>query len=345
MRKAYLLFTALVLGSAHAVNPPVSESPVPSAALPLVVVLPPFEHFRSDYNRATLGSASDPLIITPCLLHPPVEWQREMCARLHGAPRWYPQTHSYNVAQGHDRYWVLAVNDEPAFERGSAGPPNQSLPINTGIVTVEPLAHGVRLGLSGDAAGSSVPGGTPFVSYGLQAGRGYGDASIFGHSAALLSFDVTLERLSGDGEVGDAIHFFIEVTFERGGRRTGIRSADRKMLWLFLGEKNAGFNGSFNWNWPVVDSMWFPGNPIEFLNASDYARRCHADLAQIPLAQASVGRIHHFDIDLEKMVECMAGASADDRVLISGLHFALEANFPGENTIVASFTNISLSRK
>jgi hypothetical protein len=58
-----------------------------------------------------------------------------------------------------------------------------------------------------------------------------------------------------------------------------------------------------------------------------------------------VGRVRRFEIDLEKMVECMAGASVGDRVAISGLHFALEANFPRANTIVATFTNISLARK
>ena len=344
MRIAWLVSLLLGVGGAHAVQPRETDGSLHASVLPLVATLPPFERIRTDYSRASLGSAADPLLITRCLLEPVVEWQETMCASIERAPRAWRSTHSMNAESGFDRYWVVAVNDEPAFQPSNLGPPNQSLAINGGAVMVQPLPGGVRLGLVHEEGAQPLPGGTPFVSYGLQAGRGFGETTLLAEDPAVVSFDVTLEALSGDDRVGAAIHFFVEVTLVRPGE-PATRAAERRMLWLFLGEKNAGFNGAFNWNWPIVDSMWFPGNRIDFRTASEYARTCDASVAELPLDPAAVGRSQRYEIDLERMAACLVDAGDGRAARVSGIHFALEANFPRANVLRVRFERISLARK
>ncbi|MBK9295094.1 MAG: hypothetical protein IPM57_11765 [Oligoflexia bacterium] len=310
----------------------------------MVLDLPPYDHYRTDFQWSEIGSEQYPIRIAPqCTFFPVEDWQKSLCEHINQAARTFKNTFSYNTQNNFARYWALHVNDEPAFQSTNWGPPGQSLPINTGLVTVEPLYNGIRLGLSNEQfPGFIPPGGTPFIGYGLQADHGGGCQNVLPHKRFTISFYVTLEDIQGDDLVGDSIHFWIQTQTLK--NPIG-RYPNREMLWLFLGEKNTGANASINWNWPVIDSMFYPGNPIHFMTASHFSQQCGQQVEQIPLTQDSVGKTYFYHIDIEKMVNCMGTFGPKESVSISGIWFALENNMPRLNSIKASFTNVFVIEK
>lgn len=298
---------------------------------------PPYTQFRTDFDSASKGMINDPVTIDPCQLQPIVGWQADLCANINRATRGHFYSNSYNVNKNFSRFWVLHVNDEPAFEADNSGPPGQSLPVNGGVVGVVPLSNGVQLELSNLALnGASTPGGIPFIGYGLQMGRGAGNSPLLPNANYIFSFDVTLNSiatslLSSQGVI--SIHFFVETQ----------AAGKRKFSWVFLGRKNSGYVGSMVWNWPIRESMWYPGAVIDGDNGANISSRCNIAVPEVQMSANGLGKTVHYDIDLAKYISCVSGLAADTP--ITGIHFALEESAYQANYIKASFTNISTRPK
>lgn len=318
---------------------PPEEPPLPETPATEIFSFPAFADYRTDYNTETEGTSANPLTLSPCSSNFSVEaWQTSLCNGSDSA-QVYPHAFSYNLNRNLSRYWVLSVNHEPAFKVNNNGPPNQSLAINSAgaIMSVNAIQSGFEIGIDSRLANAQVPEGNPFLSYGLQVGRGVTENYILPNSRYIFSFDLTLTDTGHSNPnifTGSSIHFWIETQHQ------GVR----QFSWIFLGERNTlSFPYRHFWNWPISESMWSPGAQIAFINSTHY-QTCQS-IPVINLYTPSVGSSYHYDLDFEKLVTCLSLLPSDTK--ITGIHFALEQNFTrqAQNWVKIKVQNLKFSDK
>lgn len=272
--------------------------------------------YRTDFDSQTEGTSTNPLTyddpnapIYP--LEPPYLGYVNTClfnnVSCGSGPTAQQQSYHYSsspsVWNANANFWVLSVNNEPAFNNirtilqaggpttANLGPPNQvhQLYSNThanwtqtpaSFATVEPSIVGETFprahlivrhwgsSYSNDANGEF---GIPFISIGAHEGRGH--ASEVGAIRSTTRPDTVKfkariwDYLEPDG---GGLWFFMFAVTEWGGKQRG----------LFIGLKGIGAGTDWStsykdgtnlqWNWPIQESFYHPGIDFAFIDTEDF---------------------------------------------------------------------------
>lgn len=307
---------------------------------------------RTDYNDPSKGTANSPLTLDSCQYIPGEDelvvtagpsWNTKECKTQ---PVVYPASNSFTTVSGwpQDRYWVLSVNNEPAYGAGvNSGPPNQSLPVlkpGNGVFGLEILEDvsnvesGKKIILSLDHyfAQKGAEGYIPFLGLGAEEGRGNGMPITILNSRnksipQKIAFE--LEMLKGEniGRKGSGgVFWFIATARWQGNNR---------MVFIALyhnGINHKRADGPFihkHWNWNIKESFYYPGGDLVYMDAED---------VQFP--ERTINRIQRenekidYVIDLQKIFALASvnsqGAAFDvplpenEEVDVTGVHWAVE---------------------
>jgi len=244
-------------------------------------------------------------------------------------------------------YWVIHANNDPSFDQCRAGPPGMSEFITD--PTVNPADNLYKIGVTGTgdkvinlivAPGQhdyycptifSYEASFPFLSVGAHSDKGNGGpigyVSTSGTSTGsdILHFEEEVADYATPGCVMGTTSICTSGTSP--GVHLGVLmmatwSGMRHMLYLDLyGEGSVDNMGltSFlagNWNWPLGDSMFFPGAELALLNPSIAATTCGVSVA--PLATGSPGPINTYSFSMSTLFKCASDAGAFPDPMPSG---------------------------
>lgn len=269
------------------------------------VPLPDFISFSTDLPRASLGTAVDPLhFASPlCPMQPAVAWQQAMCAS--SPPAVWPFSNHFTTELGPHR-WRVVINNEDAWDpRCNTGPPAQSLPVYSDTANYNPSAVAAHLTvyLANEQDNCRK---IPYV--GMAWLRGVQDdllsrAAPWG-SAPELRYNVAIER-TVNPKFAQSLHLYLH--FRSGAQR----------YMVFASHWDSGYmpqSFAINWNWPIVDSYYYPGAKI-----AGGARDC--GINRLPDAGGEVV------VDVEAMALCRFPDFAVLRPDFLGFEVAAEATY------------------
>lgn len=281
---------------------------VPMPSEKATLALPAFTRYSTDFAaHPAEGTIGEPLKVADprCRFLPYIDWQQRLCMFL-TMPVW---TQSNALATTLDDFrWRVIMNLEGAWETNcNTGPPGQSLPINQLPIVTDFKEKTATIGFE-LANESALCSKIPYVA--LTYIRGVqGDGAM--HMASwgakpVLSFDGTLTRTIGP-TFAQAVHFWVHL------RTTdGTRYMAHTHLWQ-SGYEPPDFR--LNWNWPAVDSYYFPG---AWIHGGD-SETCPPDVVK------QVGQ--HWTIDLEALSLCRFPEFATMKPAILGFEIAAEGAY------------------
>ena len=282
------------------------------------------------YTAATLDTprASTLQFVTPsdwCITfdpvraNPPSPWAQSNSAT--NAPYWPT-----------DNFWVVSANNEPAYSQLNSGPPNQSLPLNAGVVySVSATEGAFVLGADNtqkpkDSLGNVIVDGTPFLSIGAEMGRGSAGALAFVDPSGMetyLEFSVTKNLEMGTVNPYHGIVVFIE----------GMWGGAKRMIGVTL---QAQSSNRAHWNWNVSSSFYYPGAEFNFISVDDIVSRCNLQNASVQkMDGVPVGVTLNYSLPLRGLFQCIdknavpglawtAARPPAVPLLISGIHLSIE---------------------
>ena len=260
-----------------------------------------------------------------------------------------------------DRYWVVSINNEPAFENSNdgrmVGVPGQTHPVpQTGpmwtyypesfTVSVDseagedfPRAHMIVRHLgptnSHDENGA---GGIPFVSVGAQANRGNGVA-VGALNNLLRPHNVRFTANLFDWKTSDSsimwafVYAISEWPDETG--KTTQHGVFRTLKHMgegsdYSGPENPGH--PFDWNWPIRESFFYPGVDWGFIDSEDLnsgPTAWHCGFTVPAMTEKLTD--YRFNVNLQKLFECASNRGlfrtpmpAIGELPIKGVHWAVE---------------------
>ena len=260
-----------------------------------------------------------------------------------------------------DRYWVVSINNEPAFENSNdgrmVGVPGQTHPVpQTGpmwtyypesfTVSVDseagedfPRAHMIVRHLgptnSHDENGA---GGIPFVSVGAQANRGNGVA-VGALNNLLRPHNVRFTANLFDWKTSDSsIMWAFVYAISEWPDETGKTTQHGVFLTLkhmgegsdYSGPENPGH--PFDWNWPIRESFFYPGVDWGFIDSEDLnsgPTAWHCGFTVPAMTEKLTD--YRFNVNLQKLFECASNRGlfrtpmpAIGELPIKGVHWAVE---------------------
>lgn len=307
---------------------------------------------RSDYNDVTKGTVNNPLTLDKCQFTPGEDelivtagpsWNIKEC-KTH--PVAYPASNSFTTVSEwpQDRYWVLSVNNEPAYGIGvNSGPPNQSLPLLTpgnGVFGLEVLedVNGVERGkkillsLDHGFAEKGTEGYIPFLGLGAEKDRGNGMpiTILNARNKSIphkIAFELEMLKEENIGRKGSGGVFWFIATAHWQGKNRMVFIA---LYHNGINHKRAG--GPFihrHWNWNIKESFYYPGGDLVYMDAED-----------ILFSEQTIKRIKHvgekvsYVIDLQEVFSLAsvnpqniafdAPLPENGEVEVTGVHWAVE---------------------
>jgi hypothetical protein len=263
---------------------------------------------------------------TRCISYDPVQAKP--------APSWTQSNSATNAPSWPiDNFWVVSANNEPAYSRLNSGPPNQSMPLNAGVVySVAATSDAFVVGVDNaqtptDSAGNVVvAGGTPYLSIGAQMGRGSAGALAFievSDPDTYLEFSATKNLETGAVDPYHAMFAIVEAMW--GGAK--------RMILVSL---QAQATARKHWNWNVYPSFFYPGAELNYVSIDDVVARCGLrDASLRKMDGVAVGVTLSYSIPMRGLFQCIddnrvtglgwtAPRPAAQPLLISGIHFAVE---------------------
>lgn len=219
-------------------------------SLPSEKSLPPLTSIRSDFITDE-GSITNPLKVDGCnrtWLLPLIIWQQPPVRVCNFPATVYPQT-NFIPGPAHD-VWRLAVNNEPSWD-GDAGPPNQSAPLDGKPFAMSSTANSITLKL--DLANSRDNGGKlPYLGFNYLRGVQGDTVRYFSKWGVKpqLSFTGSLQT-NGDTHWVQLWFFFRDAE----GKQYMVRHD-------MLSPQFDKTSGEVNWNWPAINSYYYPGAKI-----------------------------------------------------------------------------------
>ncbi len=288
----------------------------------------------TEFVHSDEGTNSNPLTITPCIF----PGGGGECSA--NAPDTFSQSNYFasnfsnwgcTVPWGLcPPHWLLIMNNEDAFGKDAngnpvnPGPPGASLSHawpGYGIFGFDALydnrpgqgrwrAHMV-LNVSSQFPNPSNDK-IPYMAFGAWAGRsnpgpvGYINPSS-NNRKTILRFGATLwdmimpDERTKDGKVQDAGVMAAVVAIADWGTHA-------KAIEIHLGHLGVLFNygnqqiGARNWNWPIVESVYYPGARFVYVNADSLGTLCGMTVPRI-----YVGQTIQYSIDLNALFQCVDG--------------------------------------
>jgi len=236
-----------------------------------------------------------------------------------------------------DHYWAVHVNDEPSFDQCNPGPPGLSHALRS---IADPTPALFRFGF--DPSATSGPlvklvldvGGKdyfcakvgalqysiPFLSWGAQAGRGNGGSVGYiareGSAHGAINFDAWIDDFVAFGcKSGTAaICTASSVGVNAGVYGIATWGGVKRLLFIDLyavgsEDSSAGPPIGARWNWPLADSMFYPGGDVVLMTAGNQlSNYCGIGLPRL----TGVAQRVHYQIDFGPLFRC-----ASDRGLFS----------------------------
>jgi len=230
---------------------------------------------------------------------------------------------SQNLNPGDPNFWILELNNEPAFDNGcNSGPPDlslsRSLPLQglMGFRMDDADGEGfnrAHLAMDLSYQTTEVPCGItiPFLSIGAHETRGNGKPLAWiappGHGnplPELVSFTAKVEAYTPAQCAACAPVFVFQMwaIAEWGGVP--------RMLFLELFHEGldscsdtaptGDCAGALDWNWPIEESYLFPGADLAFLDAEDVDRLCGFPVERL----TTVGQEVAYDLNLGELFDC-----------------------------------------
>ncbi len=319
---------------------------------------------RTDFDAVDEGTRANPLTVLPCLYPPGSDpllipagptWNKSEGPWSRGPTVFDERSNNrYTNAKNWPmtRYWVLSVNNEPAFDaRRNSGPPNQSMPV------VKP-GEGI-MGLAAERATSSDPAGCrvrilvdprhanphqagiPFLGIGAATDRGNGvPISYLNPSSAehgrRIAFSLKLDTVHVGAVPGNAVSiWFYAFALWDGKPRMAMvslygsgRYGDGRPFRHRTGDKRFAHG---HWNWNVRESFFYPGADIVYVDAADLIAE------GLPLPKLDrAGQEADYVIDLQQLFTIASRSEhgvhfdsplpSDADLPVFGVHWAVEVS-------------------
>jgi hypothetical protein len=256
---------------------------------------------------------------------------------------------SQNLNPGDKNFWILELNNEPAFDSGcNSGPPDlslsRSLPLQglMGFRMDDSAQEGfnrAHLALDLSFQTTEVPCGVtiPFLSIGAHETRGNGKPVAWiappGHANPLpefIHFTAKVEAFTPPqcDACAPVIVFRMWAVAEWGG-------VPRMLFVDFFHEgldscsdaaPGGDCAGAIDWNWPIEESYLFPGADLAFLDAEDVDRLCGFPVERL----TSVGQEVEYDLNLGDLFHCASSLDLfldpmpPEPVPVRGIHWVDE---------------------
>jgi hypothetical protein len=286
---------------------------------------------RTVYDDGYEGTSLNPLSLSsPCL------WDASTALggcptgpTIYSASNWWRQNWvDYCGALIPCKFWLLQMNNEPAFNNCNPGPPDASLPRS------EP-GHGIMgfTAIKGSLVGETFyrahlvlnltyPNpcdggyGTPFLS--IAADRDRGNAGLT-PGALNRSSSTIPNRVKFTARLWDMglpscpactnpnvfvqpgkgyLDFALWAVAEWGGKQ--------RMLFVNLLHRNVEYTGGksgdkWEFNWPVREDILYPGADLAFFEAEALPALCNYT---VPVMSGALGQEINYTIDLQKLFKC-----------------------------------------
>jgi hypothetical protein len=258
----------------------------------------------------------------------------------------YSQNTHFELNSPTTNYWVIHANNDPSFDLCRAGTPGMSEVITD--PTVNPANNLYKVGVTG--TGNKVihlivaPVQHSYYCPGISAYQAsYPFLSVGAHSDKGNGGPIGYVSNSGTTTGSDILHFQAEVvdyatpgcaagtssicTTGTPGVHLGVLmmatwSGMRHMLYLDLYGEGSVDNMSRTtflpgkWNWPLGDSMFFPGAELALLNPTMAATTCGVSAAA--LTTGSPGPVNTYSFSMSKLFKCASDAGAFPDPMPSG---------------------------
>jgi len=316
---------------------------------------------RSDYNDPLAGTVGHELSIGPCLF-PGVTTDAGGIVIIPGCidtstnppsipgasatlPTDWSLSNFFSQNNPGSRFWVISANNEPYFNTGNSGPPNQSHAI---VIPGEPatLMEFTLLtnSLPGESfwrahmivdnsGGNPVAGGIPFLGLGADVRRGNGElAGTLGGDLALTSFTARLWDTAYTPGPNAAAFLYVFAFAQWGGIPHGV------FIQLYhegydASDPSTGIKGMhFHWDWQFTQSFYSPGADLAYVDAEDVLWACGNTSVAAVQPQVDTAVI----VDWNRVFRCMSNAGLFDTPMPSGLvgllgvHWAVEVAGPAD---------------
>lgn len=238
-------------------------------------------------------------------------------------------------------YWMIHANNEPSFDQCNSGPPGaselvkdpsagglfrvRSIPYQPNPFTWRSRIHFIIYNNDGDWECNGVT--IPFLSVGAQYGRG--NSTPVGVINSNLS-----ETVQDRVQFGFEILAYSTVTGWSGVYLMAEWDGIPRMIQVpFF--RRGGLGGSSveaataNWNWPVEQSIYFPGAEVAILPiGSTDISSCGLDIDEIETGD--IGTTQYFDFNASEVFNCASdlGLITDmpenEDIYLNGIHFYSE---------------------
>ncbi len=292
--------------------------------------------------------------------------------------RAFSTTNAFAFNQPGQRFWVVHANLEPAFDQCQSGPPSQSERVHTGssgLFRIETTSNQFTLWVDNGAHDFSCLSeaslqehgvrnvGIPFLSLGAQSNRG--NTTMNGTPMPVARFrffnpqadDVDRLQFSARIPAGVKPTACQDDLCSPGGAHgyyVGLYllaewQGTRRMLFFSLDDRSAMAYpvwcdfGCQTWNWPLQQSMFFPGAQVGHIKSSpgiglDYCALRLPALRPGPLDSSTglhgAGVERNYDLSIRRLFECAFTLGtlrwddnqADPDVLVNvlGVHWFVE---------------------
>ncbi len=264
---------------------------------------------------------------------------------------------------------MIHANDDPSFDQCNQGPPGASHPIvvaSSGTTSLYKVDLNTPAGAVPKTARIQLNFGQknwfcgqrgsqqfsiPFISVGAQNLRGnpgpVGTINLSGSPNGTIVFNARVPSYAtptcapGTGEICNGpvlgVHLGVYGVASWGGKR--------RLIFLDLyseGSQDSSVGGPYvgRWNWPIADSVFFPGaEVIAMTTGSQLASACAMSIPALSLDGAS----HHYSIDFGKLINCanqrnlFSQAPPTGNFSLDGVHWYIEG--------VGTAGNVELSVK
>jgi len=257
------------------------------------------------------------------------------------------------------RYWVLHANDDPSFDQCNEGPPGLSHPIlaaddpRPGPLRFDRLepspvtaSRHLRVGIDLArkeffcAALGAWRSSLPFLSAGVQKGRGnpgpVGRLAATGSPRGTIAFTA---RVSSGVPFGCRPGTFAACSAARTGGHAGLYAVAtwggvRRLLFVPLYasgvmEFGNGPPAASKWNWPIAQSMFFPGAQVLGF-AAGAQLETHCGIA-LPRLDPDAATATAYRLDAGRIFACadrlglLGTPFPKDGVDLDGIHWYIEA--------------------
>lgn len=180
-------------------------------------------------------------------------------------------------------------------------------------------------------------GGIPYMSIGAEAYRGNG--GVLGYlnlfSRNTLTFNARLWRAELPSPVGNqpaVLVFYVLVMSEWQGKRRGLFITLAHWNYDNSSSNPGDFEHQFKWNWPMLESFYYPGAEFALIDAEDMQFHCGVSVPRL----TSVGQEIAYNLNLWWLFQCISNLNGWDSPMpsfpapaILGVHWAVEMT--GEN--------------